>query len=121
MPYSSLMARALACAALAAGAAGAAPQSVPDAADPRAPVPPTVYQPAIGYQVAPPPADTPDRGWRASNEAVTRKPALAMPAQPAQPAPSPQPGQPMPHMDHMEHMEHMDHAHGAAHRHGEAP
>ena len=45
-------------------------QAPAGAADPQAAVPATRYQPAIEGQAAPPPAASPDQGWRAANATV---------------------------------------------------
>ena len=58
-----------ACAALSCLLAAAAHAGVP-AADPKAPVPPTQYRPAVVYQPRPAEPVTPDQAWREQNRIV---------------------------------------------------
>jgi hypothetical protein len=84
MNFEYRFARAAACLLLAtAGAelhAGLPVQAA--AADPRAPVPPTRYQSALGYRPAQVPATTPDRNWVASNETVAATNSMALTMKP---------------------------------------
>jgi len=69
------------------------PSRTPDPADPSVAVPATVYQPVLGAD-APPAKDlpTPDKSWRAANDAVAGPPGHARHAA-ASPAPAPAPGE----------------------------
>ncbi len=58
-----------ACAALSCLLAAAAHAGVP-AADPKAPVPPTQYRPAVVYQPRPAEPVTPDQAWKEQNRIV---------------------------------------------------
>lgn len=70
MNISTFPARALACLLAGACVQAAAQTGRPDAADPHASVPATVYRPALDYRGEAPPSASPDRDWQASNATV---------------------------------------------------
>jgi hypothetical protein len=72
---------ALAFSCMQARAAEPAATHAADAADPRAAVPATRYEPAIRYHADAAPAARPDRNWVAANAAVAGNGAMAGPAQ----------------------------------------